>query len=270
MKDGLPAGPADGEDSVANDPDQMTRAGNYVLGLMDRKERERAEHDLEIDPGFRDAVFRVAERMHMFDAGAAAAAAGKDDWSAVAARIAEMPQMRRTAAGDLTEAEAEAGRAGVIAPSPVARRKERPHRQRAFAAGAAIGMALFAAGAAGYLLAPRGKAAAPALIAVLETADGNPGAVLEVGADRSLRLVAAAGLPVAEGRSLALWTADAEGGAPVRIAPVAAAGSQVLASEGLPEAEAGQVYRLVLEPAAGETAPGAVLAEGTARPVLSP
>lgn len=136
---------------MANDPDQMTRAGNYVLGLMDRRERERAEHDLEIDPGFRDAVFRVAERMHMFDAGAAAAAAGKDDWSAVAARIAEMPQMRK-AASDPTEAGAEADRAGVAAPSPVAQYNERAHRLRAFAAGVAIGVALSAAGAAAYFL----------------------------------------------------------------------------------------------------------------------
>ena len=45
---------------MANDPDQMTRAGNYVLGLMDGKERERAEHDLEIDPGFRAPGFTGA------------------------------------------------------------------------------------------------------------------------------------------------------------------------------------------------------------------
>lgn len=133
---------------MANDPDQMTRAGNYVLGLMDRRERERAEHDLEIDPGFRDAVFRVAERMHMFDA---AAAAGKDDWSAVAARIAEMPQMRK-AANDPTEVGAEADRAGVAAPSPVAQYNKRAHRLRAFAAGVAIGVTLSAAGAAAYFL----------------------------------------------------------------------------------------------------------------------
>lgn len=137
---------------MASDPDQMTRAGNYVLGLMDRRERERAEHDLEIDPGFRDAVFRVAERMHMFDAaGAASTAAGKDDWSAVAARIAEMPQMRG-AAGELDAAEAEAGRAGIVAPSSVAGRNERGHSLRVFVIGVAIGVAVSAAGAAGYLL----------------------------------------------------------------------------------------------------------------------
>lgn len=139
------------EDGVANEPDQMTRAGNYVLGLMDRRERERAEHDLEIDPGFRNAVLRVAERMHMFDTSGGTKAAGTDDWSAVAARIAELPQMRGTAV-DKTEAEAMADRAVTAAPSPLARRNERAHRLRAFAIGVTIGVALSATGAAGYLL----------------------------------------------------------------------------------------------------------------------
>lgn len=138
---------------MANEPDQMTRAGNYVLGLMDRRERERAEHDLEIDPGFRDAVFRVAERMHMFDAASATKSAGKDDWSTIAARIAELPQMRR-AAGDTIGAEAVTDPAGTIAPSPPARRNEPAHRLRAFIIGVTIGVALFAAGAAAYLLLP--------------------------------------------------------------------------------------------------------------------
>ena len=53
------------------DGDRMERAGNYVLGLMDDSERERAERDLEIDPSFRDAVVEIAERMHVFDRTAA-------------------------------------------------------------------------------------------------------------------------------------------------------------------------------------------------------
>ncbi|HHZ10483.1 MAG TPA: hypothetical protein GX405_17070 [Rhizobiales bacterium] len=136
---------------MAGDPDQMTRAGNYVLGLMDRRERERAEHDLEIDPAFRDAVFRVAERMHIFDTGGASTAAGADDWAAIAARIAELPQMRG-AAGEFDAAEAEVGRAAIIAPSPLAGRNERARELRVFVIGMAVGVALSAAGAAGYLL----------------------------------------------------------------------------------------------------------------------
>lgn len=70
----------------------MKRAGNYVLGLMDDIERARAERDLEIDPDFRAAVLRVAERMHLLDLKPDTASA--DAWRAIAARIAELPQMR--------------------------------------------------------------------------------------------------------------------------------------------------------------------------------
>ena len=89
-------------------PDQMTRAGDYVLGLMDDVERERAERDLEIDPAFREAVIGIAERMRLLDpAGQARDGDAGDDanaWRVISARIAEMPQMRaaRTAVSTAT------------------------------------------------------------------------------------------------------------------------------------------------------------------------
>jgi hypothetical protein len=59
--------------------------------MMDDAERERAEHDLERDDAFRFAVMQVAERMHLFDVPGAGA---QDEWQAVAAKLAELPQMR--------------------------------------------------------------------------------------------------------------------------------------------------------------------------------
>jgi len=52
---------------MASESDRVARAGDYVLGLMNDRDRERAERDLEIDPAFRDTVMRLAERMHVFD-----------------------------------------------------------------------------------------------------------------------------------------------------------------------------------------------------------
>ncbi|TJV04450.1 MAG: hypothetical protein E5Y12_12675 [Mesorhizobium sp.] len=72
--------------------DRIARAGDYVLGLMNDAERERAERDLEIDPAFRDAVVQLAERMHMFDR--AEKPSGANHWALVTQRIAELPQMR--------------------------------------------------------------------------------------------------------------------------------------------------------------------------------
>jgi hypothetical protein len=77
---------------MASESDRVARAGDYVLGLMNDRDRERAERDLEIDPAFRDAVMRLAERMHIFDR--AAPSGGGDRWRLISQRIAELPQMR--------------------------------------------------------------------------------------------------------------------------------------------------------------------------------
>ena len=81
---------------MTDDANRMTRAGNYVLGLMDDHDRERAERDLEIDPAFRDAVVMLAERMHVFDTVPAAEQAPEGDWKRLTQHIADMPQMRAT------------------------------------------------------------------------------------------------------------------------------------------------------------------------------
>ncbi|RWF72704.1 MAG: hypothetical protein EOQ34_11225 [Mesorhizobium sp.] len=52
---------------MAGEGDRIARAGDYVFGLMDERERARAERDLEIDPAFRDAVLRLAERMRALE-----------------------------------------------------------------------------------------------------------------------------------------------------------------------------------------------------------
>lgn len=74
--------------------DRIARAGDYVLGLMNDAERERAERDLEIDPAFRDAVLQLAERMHMFDRAEKPGGLPANHWELVTQRIAELPQMR--------------------------------------------------------------------------------------------------------------------------------------------------------------------------------
>ena len=86
----------------------MSRAGSYVLGLMDEADRERAERDLEIDAEFRDAVVRIAERLHLIDLGPAPEPDAADQWKLLAQRISEMPHMRPPGA----HAGSDAGRHG--------------------------------------------------------------------------------------------------------------------------------------------------------------
>ncbi|MER8646756.1 hypothetical protein [Mesorhizobium sp. M1252] len=83
---------------MAGESDRVARAGDYVLGLMNDRDRERAERDLEIDPAFRDTVMRLAERMHVLDRGAPSG--GSDRWRLISQRIAELPQMRVVGQGE--------------------------------------------------------------------------------------------------------------------------------------------------------------------------
>ncbi|QND56681.1 hypothetical protein [Mesorhizobium huakuii] len=84
---------------MASESDRIARAGDYVLGLMNDAERERAERDLEIDPAFRDAVVRLAERMHVFDR-VEKPALPANHWALVTQRLAELPQMRSVGLGN--------------------------------------------------------------------------------------------------------------------------------------------------------------------------
>ncbi|WP_442579592.1 hypothetical protein ACSBOB_29560 [Mesorhizobium sp. ASY16-5R] len=74
-----------------NDTDRLARAGNYVFGLMDEAERERAERDLERDTSFRDAVMEIAERQRLAKLRETPEPDGR--WQAVSAQLAGLPQM---------------------------------------------------------------------------------------------------------------------------------------------------------------------------------
>lgn len=124
---------------MTNEAERMARAGNYVMGLMNEAERERAEKDLERDASFRDAVLRIAERMRIVES-APRDATQRLKWERVLRGITDLPQMR----GKLPEAGStapEAAAAGLTAPA----RRRMPGRLAL-----AIGAGLVAAFAMGY------------------------------------------------------------------------------------------------------------------------
>ena len=73
--------------------DRMGRAEDYVFGLMDERERMRAERDMVIDPTFRQCVMELAQKLQDLHETRKAAPATDDDWNDIAARIADLPQM---------------------------------------------------------------------------------------------------------------------------------------------------------------------------------
>jgi hypothetical protein len=82
---------------------RIARAGDYILGLMNDAERERAERDLEVDAAFRDTVMQMAERMHVFDRAPSGNDHSGDRWKLIAGRIAELPQMQFTGVDRITK-----------------------------------------------------------------------------------------------------------------------------------------------------------------------
>ena len=125
-----------------SDAERKSRANNYILGLMDADERERAERDLELDPAFRETVVAVAERMHLFDVGRDGPA-GRDAWRAIAASIAELPHMQRLDGRPALEA------VRTEAPKPIGRglQSTGTKRETAIAIGLLVAFALgYAAG----------------------------------------------------------------------------------------------------------------------------
>jgi hypothetical protein len=131
---------------MSSESDRVARAGDYVFGLMNDRERARAERDLEIDPAFRDTVLRLAERLRAFDP---AGSEGRDNrWEVVTQRLAELPQMQTRLAG-VAASETE--------PPPVIihRLERKPYGVGLHSLGGRLGfviaLALVAAFALGYL-----------------------------------------------------------------------------------------------------------------------
>ena len=131
---------------MANEADRIARAGNYVFGLMDERERARAERDLQIDPAFRDAVLRLAERMRAVESAGPAGAASDEHWKLVQRRLGELPQMRLAG---LTDSEPQAQ------PVVLHRLERKPYGVGLHSLGGRLGLvialALLAAFALGYL-----------------------------------------------------------------------------------------------------------------------
>ena len=133
---------------MSSESDRVARAGDYVFGLMNDRERARAERDLKIDPAFRDTVLKLAERLRALDPAGSSTEGQDARWKLVSQRLAELPQMHNRLAG-FTEPEAE--------PPPVVihRLQRKPYGVGLHALGGRLGfviaLALLAAFALGYI-----------------------------------------------------------------------------------------------------------------------
>ena len=244
--------------------DPMTRAEDYVFGLMSEQERARAERDMEIDPEFRECVTVLAERLRKLHRAKGAAPMSDSDWNEITAHITRMPQM---AGNDMA---ARLAALGMPVADPDAKgmlRIKRPGAQQlAGWRGTVIAGALIAALATGYFV---GQASAPppqpVAAAFLAAEDGLPAAMIEIYGNGSLRFLPLAGFDVPAGKVAQLW-AEQEGlaiplGVLRGIAEATLQGPEVYAPA------PGQGVRITLEDAPGSSSgrpSGPVLLTGEA------
>lgn len=241
--------------------DRMTRAEDYVFGLMSDEERLRAERDMENDHAFRDCVMTLAEQLRRLREPDVPVEISDDAWRDITRRIAAMPQM--------TGAATAARMAGASLQMPDASRKgflkvKRPYaHQLGGWKGTAMAVGLAAALGVGYYV---GQASAPIpspeTVALMADTAGQPSAVVETWPDHSLRLVALGEIEVPQGKVLQFWV----GGQPVGVMPRATEG--LVRGAHLPAPRAGERYEVTLENAPGVSAgqrPGTLVLSGEAR-----
>lgn len=239
--------------------DRMARAEDYVFGLMNEQERERAERDMEVDAEFRDCVMILAERLRKLHRAKGPAPMSDEAWNEITARIAQMPQM------------AAAGWAAAGLPSPDPDRKGFLRVKRPFAhqfggwRGTVVAVALAAAMLAGWL---GGQATAPApqpvAVAILNDSDGAAIAIVEVYGDDRVRLLPLEAIEVPAGKVLLLWTRGEAG--PIPLGASGRAAEVTLQGPELADPRPGQLYEITLEEAGAVTArpAGPVVAAGEA------
>lgn len=244
-----------------NPRDRMTRAEDYVFGLMNEQERARAERDMQVDPEFREYVSVLAERLRRLHRARQASSVADTDWNEITQRLTHMPQMSGNDVG------ARMAEMGLQSPDPEAKgvlRVRRPGAQQlAGWKGTVIAMALAAALVAGYVV---GQASAPApipvAVALLAAPDDTPAAMLEMYGNDTIRFLPLASIDVPAGNLLRLWTWRDD--MPIPLGTLSEAVEANWQGPEILSFAEGQVFDVTLEPAS-ET----VAARPTGQSILS-
>lgn len=231
------------------DDDRRARAGDYVLGLMDDAERDRAERDMASDVAFRKTVEDLAARMHALDADVTPVPVPEGLWDRVAASIGSQDKA------------AARPRSAPISQSVADR--WRPSLLRFAAMAASLAAAIWV----GYLIGST-NSQQPVVFVVLQTPENQTGAVFEAFADNSVRVVPLEDFEVPEGKIMQVWTLYDQSVGPVSLGTLAEAKATLLKGHPFPVPVADQLYEITLEPAPGSPTgkpTGPILVKGFAR-----
>ncbi|HEY7457304.1 MAG TPA: anti-sigma factor [Xanthobacteraceae bacterium] len=210
--------------------DDNVLAGEFALGLLEGSEREVFERRLVRERALQTEVAQWRERLAALDATASPGRASPQLWGKIESSLGA-----RRAAVD----EARPGWAEQLWTSLGF------WRGASFAGAAASLMLAIAVG----LLAGRATPQ-PLVVAVLQTGDTSPGAIVEAFGDGSIVLVPLRDIPVPPGKALEVWTLYDKARGPVSIGLIDSARRARFQTASLP-ARAEQLYEITLEPATG-------------------
>jgi anti-sigma-K factor RskA len=210
-------------------------AVDFVLGLVDGAELERAERWLQTDAVFASVVHTYREKMTEIDRSAPEHKPSKLTWESLEKALDARPAIPAIP----VQAQSGGWLAGIWESLGF-------WRPAAMAAGfAAIVMAI---GLAGQLLRP---AAQPVYVAVLQNDAGRSAAVVNAYADGTVTLVPLENIGVPEGRILEVWTLQTREQGPVSIGRMDRARTLKLDLKSLKNPDAGHLFEITVEPTGG-------------------
>lgn len=214
--------------------DDETLAGEYVLGLVEGRDRHTVERRLETDRGFADAVERWRLRLQPIDLGAQPLQPSPELWLRIEAALAAQEQ-RPVMPRGLPLRERVRGWWDSL---PVWR-------------GAAFAGALACLVLAVGLIAALDRAGRqPTMVAVLLTNTNVAAAVVHTFADGRVELLPLQSIAVPEGRALEIWTLWDRQVGPRSVGLIDRARSTPLRLDNLPLGT-DQLFEITLEPATG-------------------
>lgn len=243
-------------------PEDMGRAGDYVLGLMEPEAQAAFEAEMLRNPALAAQVDRLAQRMAALDGTAEPVPVSPGLWDRLAGQLDAHPQVAPLRAA---RPQAEA------TPSAPSKASVRPRRSdwRLLPMAASVLVAAGIGYLTGWQTRPIPQPGAPVVVAVL-LSEGTqvPGAIIEAFADDSVRVVPLENFIVPEGRVLELWTLPDAATGPVSLGRFDSPRSIVLSGPDLPLPASGQLYEITLEPAPGSPTgrpTGPILVKGLAQ-----
>jgi anti-sigma-K factor RskA len=224
--------------------DRMARAENYVFGLMDEHERERAERDMAVDPEFRECVTLLADRLRQLHRAKGAAPMSDADWHHVTQNIVQLPQMhRKDSEVPLSVMETRVpppdtkGLLGLKRPAP---------QQFSGWRGTVVAIVLVAALLVGWFAGQTtARVPSPVTVALLKDDAGAPGIVIETYANQNVRFLPLTAIEIPEGTVLQLWCWQGDVAIPIGATNLAEA--MTIQGPDLPAPTAGQIFSITRE-----------------------